>query len=234
MILSVYSCESFRLSQPFRAKFSSLSIQTVRGGLENLVKLIRRNILQTPKSTWVEKVQRNQLRGPSVTDATTTETPKREVSITEQSRQTSSKFPKKDFIAKNRDSLNKVKKLEYDHAKDDVANVRRRSRNSSVEERLIRSTSVIDTEFRPSRRQSNDEKFAVSHSFEEVALNPEMLAEIIKYYTFLNKAPQKLIFLLQEKGRNCLPERFNPHESSFTFKQYSPASNRGKTKRYRQ
>lgn len=143
------------------------------------MRLIRRNILQTPKSTWANKAQQNET---TIAGDTTTEIPKREVSITEQSRQTSSKFPKKDFIAKNREALNKVRKLDYeeDEGKDNAPSPnRRRSRNSSMEERLVRSTTLFDnTEFRPNRRRSSE----VSHSIEDVTLNPEMLAEIIKYY----------------------------------------------------
>lgn len=144
-----------------------------------MVKLIRRNILQTPKSTWADKAQQNQT---TTAGDTTTETPKREVSITEQNRQTSNKFPKKDFIAKNREALNKVRKLDYDEddGKDNAPSPnRRRSRNSSTEERLVRSTTLFDNnEFRPNRRKSSE----ASHSIEDVTLNPEMLAEIIKYY----------------------------------------------------
>lgn len=173
-----FSCESFRLSPPFKAKFSTLSIQTVRGGLENLVKLIRKNILQTPKSTWVDKVQRNQSTTPTATQDNV-ETSK-QTSITEQSRRasTSSKFAKKDFIAKNKEALAKVKKLEYDNETGAVAsNTRRRS---SGEERVIRSTSLFENDFKPNRRKSENERLAAIHTCEDSPLNPEMLAEMIR------------------------------------------------------
>lgn len=143
--------------------------------------------MQTPKSTWVEKVQRNQPNAPpptrQVEEAPTPEPPKRETSIIDESRRTSSKFTRKDFIAKNKEALTKVKRLEYDEEKtDSVPSTRRRSRNSSVDEQLIRSSSLYDSEFRPNRRKSQDERFSLQHTYEEVPLRPEMLAEIIKYH----------------------------------------------------
>lgn len=131
---------------------------------------------------WVEKIQKSQPIQPA--EDTSGETPNREVSITDTSRQSSNKFTKKDFITKNKEALNKVKKLEYEEKYEEVPSPRRRSRNSSIDERLVRTSSLFNSEFKPSRRNSDEEKYAVLHTVEEIPLNPEMLAEIIKYLTY--------------------------------------------------
>lgn len=179
----ISSCESFRLSPPFKAKFSSLSVKTVKGGLENLIKLIRRNVLQTPQSTWVEKLQRSQLEGSSKDAAnrsSKSDSPKTE---SDQSRRTSNKFAKKDFISKNKEALSKVKKLDYDDDKKDTARSRRRS-TVNEEERLLSSGSFHAADFKASSRKKSfnddDYEIGIANAFEDHTLNPEILAQMIR------------------------------------------------------
>lgn len=161
-----------------------MSIQTVKGGLENLVKVIRKNILQTPRSTWVDKMHKAQYSA-----AGSKEVPIETNEVTpnvasNQTKRTSAKYGKKDFIAKNREALANVKRMEYEEDPDMLStNQRRRSRTSSKEEEFLRSTNFDIFEFKSNKNKKaaiSQEKFTVSSSFEETPLNPEQLAEMIK------------------------------------------------------
>lgn len=161
-------------------------MQTVKGGLENLIKTIRRNILQTPKSTWAEKIQKTQSNTPSTKEPVSKA--KKDVPKVDENKR---KFARKDFIAKNKEALANVKKLEYeeDHMPDVPPSTSRKSRSPSVdEERLLNSTSFHVIDFKPNKKKgtlSNQDSFIVSNAFEEVPLNPGLLAEIIKYTNIL-------------------------------------------------
>lgn len=101
-------------------------MQTIHGGLENLIGLIRKNVLQAPNSTWAAKMQ-------------TFTSPEVEILSTgreDAKKDANKKHGTRDFIAKNKEALANIKKQE--NFDDEDPKLPRNRRRVSDDDRFLK------------------------------------------------------------------------------------------------
>lgn len=149
----ITNSESFSLVQPRRGQFFPLPMHTAKGGLENLVKAIRNNILKSP-NMWPKRLQRNH-QNPVASNSLECEKPRR------------------NSVSMNKGAFTKT---------NSTAGGLRRSRTNNTgvgEEKFIRSSNLYDKEFK-ANKWGSDELLIMDDSFEDLHVTPHGLAEIIR------------------------------------------------------